>query len=88
MEVAGFLPPSMQLVGLDVEHVQCPPPEWLPGNIELRLWDVFSAVPNILFESFDVVIVRDFVLLVRDNDPTPILQNLLKLLSAYNQPLA
>ena len=86
MEVAYFVPKSIQLVGLDIDIHQAPPLEWLPSNVEVRQWDVFSEVPRELFETFDVVVARDLVLLVQDNDPRLLLRNLLKLLSAYNLP--
>ena len=85
-ELAYFVPKSIQLVGLDIDLSQAPPKEWLPSNVELRKWDVLSEVPEELFESFDIVVARDLVLLVEDNDPRLLLLNLLKLLSAYNLP--
>ena len=84
MEVARFLPKSMQLVGIDIDHSQCPPLEWLPSNVELCQWDIFSAVPPHMFESFDVVIMRDLMYLLLSNDPSVLIQNMLMLLSAYN----
>lgn len=86
MDVAQCVPQSMQLVGLDADLHQSPPQGWLPPNVKMIQWDAFSEVPKDLFESFDVVVVRDFLLVVQDNDPTTLLQNILKLLSAYNLP--
>ena len=82
MEVARFLPRSMSLVGIDIDYSQCPPPPWLPPNVALRHWDIFSRVPEDMIESFDVVILRNLLYLVAD--PAPLLGNVLKLLSAYN----
>ena len=86
MDVARFLPDTMQLVGIDIDFSQCPLPEWLPSNVELYKWNVYEEVPWPLFQSFDGVYVRDFRLGVLENDPGPVLQNLLRLISAYNLP--
>ena len=86
MDVAQCVPPSMELVGLDNDLRQSPPQVWLPSNVKMLQWDAFLEVPKDLFESFDVVVVRDFMIVVRENDPTALLQNILKLLSAYNPP--
>ena len=82
MEVARFLPRSMHLVGVDIDHSQCAPPSWLPPNVTLCHWDIFSQVPEDMVESFDVVILRNLLYLIAD--PAPLLGNVLKLISAYN----
>ena len=81
MDVAKTLPGSVQLEGLDIDFGQCPPREWLPKNVELRAFDIFSPVPEELLERFDIISVRHFTMIVRDNDPVPILQTLVKMLS-------
>ena len=86
MDVAQCVPQSMELVGLDNDLRQSPPQVWLPSNVKMVQWDAFLEVPKDLFESFDVVVVRDFMIVVPENDPTALLQNILKLLSAYNLP--
>lgn len=81
MDLARRFPGSMRLDGIDIDLTQCPPREWLPPNVTLRQWDVFSEVPEDLFESYDIVCVRHFIFIVKDDDPTDILKKLLKLLS-------
>ena len=74
----------MQLDGIDIDCSQCPPQEWLPPNIKLRQWDIFSDVPQDMLESYDVICVRHVIMMVQRNDPAPLLQNLLKLLSRFD----
>lgn len=66
---------------MDISLSQLPPPTWLPSHITSRQLDVFEEnLPEDLVGKFDVVHVRLFLLVVRENDPRPILRNLLKLL--------
>lgn len=87
MDLARQFPDSMRLDGIDIDLTQCPPREWLPPNVTLRQWDVFSEVPEDLYESYDIVCVRHLNLTSRENDPTDILKNLLKLLSKSSDRL-
>ena len=68
------------LDGFDISLEQCPPPHWLPGSVSVTQWDVFSPVPPILKGQYDVVHIRLALLVVRGNDPRPILRNVLELL--------
>jgi hypothetical protein len=65
---------------MDISLSQVPPAEWLPEYVTARTLDIFAPIPEDLRAKFDVVHVRLFLLVVRDNDPIPILSNLLKLL--------
>lgn len=80
MDIAHQLPNSTELDGIDISFGQCPPREWLPKNVTLRLADVFREVPDDLVEKYDVVHIRHFVCVVKGNDPTPLLRNLLRML--------
>ena len=44
-------------------------------------WDAFSEVPDSMMEQYDVVHIGIVMLLIANNDPIPILKNLIKLLS-------
>ena len=79
LDLAYQLQRSCQLDGLDISFAQCPPREWLPKNISLRLVDVFRDVPDELVEKYDVVHIRHFVCVVKGNDPTALLKNLLRM---------
>ena len=44
-------------------------------------FDVFTGVPEHLIGRHDVVHIRTFAVIVRNNDPVPLLSNLIKVLS-------
>ncbi len=43
--------------------------------------DVFDDIPDDLVERFDVVHVRAFAVIIKNNDPVPFLRNMMRLLS-------
>ena len=75
--------PEARLDGYDISAAQYPPEAWLPTKVTLSTLDIFQDVPIELEGQFDVVHLRAFLAVVKNNDPTPILQNLIKLLSAF-----
>lgn len=81
IELARTLPPSAQLDGLDISFEQCPPKEWLPDNISLIKHDVLSEPLPSLLKSYDIIHVQLFITILRDGNPVPMLQNLMKMLS-------
>lgn len=72
---------SAQIDGFDVSLAQCPPPEWLPSNVSIRKLDIFEPLPEELVGKYDIVHVRLFLCVVRNDDLVPVLTNLLKMLS-------
>lgn len=72
--------PDSQLDGFDISLQQCPPSEWLPDLVSLTQWDIFSPVHPSLISQYDIVHVRLALLIVRGNDPRPILRNALEML--------
>lgn len=72
--------PSTQIDGFDIDLQQCPPPEWLPHNVKVREWDIYTNPAPELESLYDVVHIRLLLLVVRDNDPRPILKNALRML--------
>ena len=79
VDLARSLPDS-QLDGFDISLEQCPPLAWLPASVSVDQWDIFSRVPPALKSQYDVVHIRLALLVVRQNDPRPILRNILELL--------
>ncbi|ROW07944.1 hypothetical protein VMCG_03407 [Cytospora schulzeri] len=73
------LDPSTQLIGLDTNTSQAGPPQWLPSNVTIRQWDATTDVPSDLVGQFDIVNIRLFGLVIRE-DPAPVLRNLIKML--------
>ena len=73
--------PSVHLDGFDISVDQFPSKEWLPENIALHRLDVLQRIPEELKGKYDLVHVRLFLAVVQDYDPTPILRNLMDMLS-------
>ncbi|MCJ1376899.1 hypothetical protein MMC20_008144 [Loxospora ochrophaea] len=80
LDLARSLPPTVQLDGFDISLDQCPPEPWLPRNIQLHTWDVFTDPPPKFVGAFDVVHVRLITLVIKDNNPCRVISNLCKLL--------
>lgn len=75
--------PAAQIDGFDVSLAQCPPPEWLPDGVRLRELDLYEPLPAELEGIYDVVHLRLFFVVIRNDDPSPVLQNLLRMLSEF-----
>lgn len=82
LDLSSQLDASAELVGLDNDITQVGPREWLPLNMKLREWNVFSDPPDDLVGKFDIVHIRLFIFVIED-DPTLVLRRLIKLLSMY-----
>lgn len=78
------LPSTVCLDALDVSFGSAPPKEWLPQNVTLRQWDIFTEVPEDLIGVYDIVHVSLFTFVLQDKDITAALGKLLKLLSKSN----
>lgn len=75
--------PAAQIDGFDVSFDQCPHPAWLPKNTSLRYLDLYQPLPEDLHEVYDIVHLRLFLVVIRDDDPVPVLSNLIKMLSSW-----
>lgn len=71
----------MELHGFDISLDQVGPKPWVPANIKFHTWNIFDEPPSQFVEYFDVVHVRLITVVVKENDPRPILSSLAKLLS-------
>lgn len=78
--MSSQLDASAELVGFDTDITQVGPREWLPDNMSLREWDVFTEPPDELVGTFHIVNLRLFCYVLED-DPTFVLRNVAKLLS-------
>ena len=67
--------------GFDISSAQFPHPAWLPRNSTLGILDLLKPIPEHLHGQYDIVHVGLIVLVVQYDDPLPVLDNLLKLLS-------
>lgn len=66
--------------GFDVSADQYPPKEWLPANLSLETLDIHKEIPEELKGKYDIVHVRLFLTVVKNDDPLPILKNLMDML--------
>ena len=82
-EVLSHLPPSTQIDGFDISAEHWPAKEWLPPKVSLHLFDAFENVSEHLVGRYDIVHLRTFAIVVRNNDPTKVLKNLIKMLSKW-----
>lgn len=64
IQVARHLPTSASLCGFDISLSQVPPRAWLPPNLELREWDIFTPLPEDCRAKYDVVHVRLLLLVL------------------------
>jgi hypothetical protein len=72
---------NVSLVGLDLFPVHFPAAANLPDNIKLGILDAFSEdVPEVHIGQYDVVHVRVFTGVVKNNDPAPLIRNAFKML--------
>lgn len=71
---------TAQLDGFDISLTQCPPKQWLPKNINFRVWNMFEDVPDDLHGKYDIVHIRLVYLMIQNDDPLPIIRNLIKML--------
>lgn len=71
--------PHSRLDGIDIDLTQAPHPGWLPSNITLQHWDVFTNVPASLECQYDLVHVRLLVLVLSGVDPMPVIRRLFQL---------
>ncbi|KAH8164582.1 hypothetical protein CIB48_g3668 [Xylaria polymorpha] len=79
-DLADNTPSSTELHGFDISLDQVGPKPWLPANIHMHIWNIFEEPPPQFLGYFDIVHVRLLTVVVKNNDPCPILKNLAKLL--------
>jgi len=83
LEVARQVPSTAQLYGFDITDSNYPAKEWLPENVTLTgSFDAISSapLPKELEGAFDVVHIRAFTSIVKDNKVDPLIKNLLSML--------
>jgi hypothetical protein len=81
LEAAENYPNADALEGLDIALHQAPPQHLLPHNVRFKRLDLQEDLPAEFVGRYDLVHARFLLGLVRNNDPLPLLKNLLKLLS-------
>ena len=76
-----MVPSSTQLDGFDIDLTQSPPKPWLPSNVAMHKLDAFSSLTQDRVGIYDIVHLRLFTVLIKRNDPVPLLRNLISMLS-------
>ncbi|KAI0521231.1 UMTA methyltransferase family protein [Xylaria bambusicola] len=79
-DVSERLPKTAQLYGLDISFDAMPPLEILPPNISLRIWDIRTPVHEELVEFFDIIHIRFFIFVLRENEVSSAVAKLMKML--------
>ena len=75
------MPASTQLDGFDISADQFPDKGWLPKNVTLNTLDSLSPLPDHLIGIYDVVHVGLVVTIIKNENPVPLLKNVLAMLS-------
>ncbi|KAF4122758.1 hypothetical protein GMORB2_7065 [Geosmithia morbida] len=75
-------PDSVDLHGFDISLDQVVAEPWLPENVHMHTWNLFEEPPAEFVGYFDVVHVRLITVVIRNDDPRPVLENLTKLLKS------
>ena len=81
LDFARQYPHSAQLDGLDISLNQAPHPDWLPSNVSFHEYSVYDEPRVDMKEKYDVIHVRHLQVVVKQNDPSQVLDNILKMLS-------
>ncbi|KAF2762993.1 hypothetical protein EJ05DRAFT_506638 [Pseudovirgaria hyperparasitica] len=66
--------------GIDIAHDYLPMGDDIPSTFKFSEWDVYTEPPAELIGQFDIVHIRLFVIVVRDNDPCTMIRNAVRLL--------
>jgi hypothetical protein len=73
---------SIKVHGYDIDLSQAPPKQWLPSNVDLGEFDALAELPEHVKGRYDVVHVRLFLCVIRDNDPKSVIRNLMGMLKS------
>ncbi|KAI9646005.1 hypothetical protein NHQ30_005443 [Ciborinia camelliae] len=72
--------PKATLDGFDNDVRQAPHQSWLPENVSMRHWDIFTDLPDDMVGKYDYVHVRLLVLVLDSNSQSSVIQKLLRML--------
>ncbi|KAJ5092739.1 hypothetical protein N7456_008600 [Penicillium angulare] len=80
IEVAQQLPSPARIAAYDISDSHFPLPEYRPSNVTFDHLDFLSEIPSSLVGQFDVVHLRTWAFIIRDNDPSHLIHNAAKML--------
>ncbi|KAJ5383074.1 hypothetical protein N7517_000985 [Penicillium concentricum] len=75
LDLASQLPQSAQLDGFDFSEEQFPHQDFWPANVTFNRLDAFGDVPDHLANKYDVVHMRYWCSIVRNNDPAQLIRH-------------
>jgi len=84
MDMAREAPASVEIEGLDIDLGQCPPQARLPSNVRFRQYNLLEDPPNDMVGRYDIINIRHVILVIKDDDPTLAVKNLIKMLSEFS----
>lgn len=76
--------PSAQVFAYDISSAHFPAPEHRPTNLAYHELDFFGEIPSSMIGQFDVVHIRAWGYIIRNNDPSTVIQNASRMLSAFS----
>ncbi|OKL62320.1 hypothetical protein UA08_02511 [Talaromyces atroroseus] len=85
VELATQLASSARIRAYDVADTHFPRREYWPSNITFDKLDSLSDPPSSLVGKFDVVHLRMWAFVIRDNDPSPLIRHAAKLLKLKSE---
>ncbi|KAL7912417.1 S-adenosyl-L-methionine-dependent methyltransferase [Trichoderma velutinum] len=80
LDVASQCAPTVQLDGFDISDNQFPHNSALPKNVTLSIMDAFDQVPEDLVGKYDVVHMRLWSCIVRNNETNHLIHHATQLL--------
>ncbi|GKZ33777.1 hypothetical protein AbraIFM66950_003813 [Aspergillus brasiliensis] len=81
LELAPHLPQNARIVAYDIADTHFPAKEYWPANVSFGQLDSLSPeIPESLVGQFDVVHLRMWAFIIRDNDPSALVRHASRLL--------
>ncbi|KAL7781367.1 hypothetical protein V8C43DRAFT_319886 [Trichoderma afarasin] len=84
LDVASQCAPTVQLDGFDISDDQFPHKSALPNNVTLSIMDAFSQVPRDHVGKYDMVHMRLWSCIVRNNEINRLIHHATQLLSEFD----
>lgn len=76
--------PHAEIVALDIVTDQFPRGSLWPNNVRMEVWDFKTPPPKDLRSAFDVVNIGLIAVVIENDDPSSIIQNVAELISEHS----
>ncbi|KAL3467937.1 hypothetical protein BJX64DRAFT_80527 [Aspergillus heterothallicus] len=80
LELSTLIPATARITGYDISDSAFPSKEYWPDNTSFEILDCLGDIPAELQGQFDVVHLRMWALIIRENDPSVLIRNAVKML--------